>query len=58
VTTWLAPDLIALTSLHRNVAEEVVHAIKWTVQRARYMTLETIATMGDGPIISLPVVAR
>ena len=24
------------------------------VQRARYMTLETIAPMGDDPVISLP----
>jgi hypothetical protein len=29
----------------------------WGVQRARYMTLETIAPMGDDPIISLPAVA-
>ncbi|MGJ7043776.1 hypothetical protein J2Y63_007067, partial [Shinella sp. BE166] len=31
-----------------------VHAIKWAVQRSRYMTLETIATMSDDPLISLP----
>ena len=30
---------------------------EWAVQRARYMTLETIAPMGDDPIISLPTVA-
>ena len=30
---------------------------EWTVQRARYMTLETIAPMGDDPVISLPAVA-
>ena len=30
----------------------------WAVQRARYMTLETMATMGDDPVISLPAVAR
>jgi transposase-like protein len=30
---------------------------EWAVQRARYMTLETIAPMGDDPIISLPAVA-
>ena len=29
----------------------------WAVQRARYMTPETIAPMGDDPIISLPAVA-
>jgi len=31
---------------------------EWAVQRARYMTLETIAEMNDDPIISLPAVAR
>ena len=30
---------------------------QWAVQRARYMTLETIAQMGDDPIVSLPAVA-
>tara|TARA_Y100000815_G_C13127016_1_gene419088 strand:+ start:212 stop:496 length:285 start_codon:yes stop_codon:yes gene_type:complete len=27
---------------------------EWAVQRSRYMTLETIATMSDEPLISLP----
>ena len=35
----------------------VVHAIKWAVQRARYMTLETIAPLSDAPVVSLPTVA-
>ena len=30
---------------------------EWAVQRARYMTLETIAAIGDDPVISLPAVA-
>ena len=30
---------------------------EWAVQRARYMTLETIATMSDDPLVSLPAVA-
>lgn len=30
---------------------------EWAVQRARYMTLESVATMGDDPLVSLPVVA-
>ena len=30
---------------------------EWAVQRARYMTLETIAPLGDDPHIMLPVVA-
>jgi transposase-like protein len=31
---------------------------EWAVQRARYMTLETMAPLSDDPMISLPVVAR
>jgi hypothetical protein len=27
---------------------------EWAVQRSRYMTLETIANMGDDPLTSLP----
>ena len=30
---------------------------EWTVQRARYMTLETIAPLSDNAIVSLPAVA-
>jgi transposase-like protein len=30
---------------------------EWAVQRARYMTLETIGQMSDDPLISLPAVA-
>jgi putative transposase len=31
---------------------------EWAVQRARYMTLETIAAMSDDPLVSLPAVAN
>jgi transposase-like protein len=31
---------------------------EWAVQRARYMTLETIAPLSDDPLIILPAVAR
>ncbi len=31
---------------------------EWAVQRARYMTLETMASMSDDPQIGLPAVAR
>ncbi len=31
---------------------------EWAVQRARYMTLETIAPLGDDPLVSLPSLAR
>ena len=30
---------------------------EWAVQRSRYMTLETIAPLGDDPVVSLPVPA-
>ena len=30
---------------------------EWAVQRARYMTLEPIATLGDDPAVSLPALA-
>ena len=30
---------------------------EWAVQRTRYMTLETIAPLGDDPTVSLPVLA-
>jgi putative transposase len=30
---------------------------EWAVQRARYMTLETIAPVSDNPIVGLPAVA-
>ena len=31
---------------------------EWAVQRARYMTLESVAPLSDDPLISLPAVAR
>jgi putative transposase len=30
---------------------------EWAVQRARYMTLETMAPLSDDPIVSLPLLA-
>ncbi len=30
---------------------------EWAVQRARYMSLETIAPLSDDPIVGLPAVA-
>ncbi len=30
---------------------------EWALQRARYMTLETIATLSDDPTVSLPAIA-
>ena len=30
---------------------------EWAVQRARYMTLETIAPLSNDPVVGLPLVA-
>ena len=30
---------------------------EWAVQRSRYMTLESIAPIGDDPLVSLPTLA-
>jgi transposase-like protein len=30
---------------------------EWSVQRSRYLSLETIATLGDTPLVSLPDIA-
>ncbi len=30
---------------------------EWAVQRARYMPLESVASLGDDPLLSLPPVA-
>ena len=30
---------------------------EWSVQRARYMTLETITGLSDDPLVNLPLVA-
>jgi putative transposase len=30
---------------------------EWAVQRARYMSLETIAPISDDPLVSLPALA-
>ena len=30
---------------------------EWAVQRSRYLSLETIATLGDNPLVSLPDMA-
>ena len=49
----LVTDMTASFRQRRNGAQvsaeakRAVHAIKWAVQRSRYMTLETIAAIGD-----------
>ncbi len=40
-----------------NFRTGAVHAIKWVLPRARYMTLETIAPMSDTPLARMPKMA-
>ncbi len=42
--------------LYAHWGKGVVHAIKWAVQRGRYMTLATIAPLSDDPIVRLSAV--
>jgi hypothetical protein len=52
------PAVWNVRTLPRPDAERgAVHAIKWAVQRARYMTLETMAPLSDDPFVKLPAVA-
>ena len=48
----ISPTSSSVKSAIQKVGDE-----KWAVQRARYMTLETIAPLSDDPIVSLPAVA-
>lgn len=49
------PDEAAITRLVSAILLE--QNDEWAVQRARYMTLESIAPIGDDPLISLPTLA-
>jgi len=57
------PNEVAITRLVGAILLEQNGAIlleqndEWAVQRARYMTLETIAPLGDDPIVNLPTMA-
>jgi transposase-like protein len=31
---------------------------EWSVQRSRYMSLESVANLSDNPIVSLPIMAN
>ena len=49
------PKLIE-TTLHSSVAAEAVHAIKWAVQRSRYMQVEAFAQIDaaeSDPLLSI-----
>jgi putative transposase len=49
------PNEAAITRLVGAILTE--QNDEWAVQRARYMTLETIAPLSDDPLVSLPAVA-
>jgi putative transposase len=49
------PNEAAITRLVKALLLE--QNDEWAVQRARYMTLETIALLSDDPLVSLPAMA-
>ena len=49
------PNEAAITRLIGTILLE--QNDEWTVQRSRYMTLETMAPLSDDPLVSLPVAA-
>jgi hypothetical protein len=49
------PNEQAITRLVGAILLDQNH--EWAVQRARYMTLETIAPLSDDPFVKLPTVA-
>lgn len=50
-----SPTMLATAEIFRLVGALLLEQNdEWAVQRSRYMTLETIATMNDDPLISLP----
>ena len=64
---WVAgpesESLAGLIGISKEAIIRLVGAIlleqndEWAVQRARYMTLETMAALSDDPIVSLPAMA-
>lgn len=51
-------ELIGITPYLRLVGAILLgQNDEWAVQRARYMTLEALATMSEDPLLSLPAVA-
>ena len=54
-----APDQATLDQPDRapQWRDQAAHRASWAVQRARYMTLETIALLSDDPVVNLPALA-
>ncbi|HWZ39136.1 MAG TPA: hypothetical protein VNY08_12630 [Bradyrhizobium sp.] len=46
-----------MSALRQRAASLLEQNDEWAVQRARYMTLETIAPLSDDPTVSLPAIA-
>ncbi len=57
-----ASDACQIRSYYEEAITRLVGALlldqndEWAVQRARYMTLETIAPVSDDPVVRLPAV--
>jgi hypothetical protein len=64
LTVWFSEEAIAAWRIEPWTIYRLVGAIlleqndEWSVQRARYMTLETIATLSDDATVSLPAMAN
>jgi hypothetical protein len=48
--------MVVPTSVHRNVADEVVHAIKWAITR-HYMSLETVRELCNDAVLDAVQIA-
>ena len=54
-TVGIFPNEATITRLVSAIQLE--QNVEWSVQRSRYMTLESIAPIGDDPLVSLPTLA-
>jgi putative transposase len=54
--SWAFPNDDAITRLVGAILLE--QNDEWTVQRGRYITLETIAQLSEDPILSMPAVVN
>ena len=52
------PAYMSFPTQHRTKLHSMLEQNnEWAVQRARYITLESIAPVGDDPIVGLPIAA-